>query len=569
MKFLTIAMRLAVCTALAVPLTAQAAMTGQLVDPQGVGIAGATFVFSNGGPTVNTGVNGTFTITGLRDRGYDVQIDPRRNDVAPATRSFNLSSGTNNVGLIQLDPGAEVSGTFQSPSGGGLLGGNAAAFLPDGTKLFTPHNGMDLQGWFSIVVPLGEIDIRVVPPVGSSYVPYFARHNITGPLTLGTKQLEQGYQVTGSIVSGSSLLPISGAEVLTYDALTETEHFQANKRANTFGAFSLLLPRGLHRFEIIPPLGSTHQGFEIFNVAVLGNMNMGQIALEPAVVLQGIVRDSAGLPVAGVDIDVITTDGYKIYTTSDNTIATGQFGVLVPQGNYSVRVDPLPGSGLVGVKTAPFTVSGPTNIGVITLQQGVPLALQVVDGLGNGIPGVDLDLFDAASGEEIIVAGDVTAADGTLTVTVLPGTYDLELDAPQGSSFGRYTQSGVTVTAGTNLSITMADKILVTDLTTLGTPGISFGGFPVNLSFHVRQPNALPTQIEFFVQLPDNTEIPLITPVTLDLFPGLAITFGGIWIPSPPVPAGQDNRVVRLVTRYTDPVSGDLLDFSSIRFAVQ
>ncbi len=68
--------------------------------------------------------------------------------------------------------------------------------------------------------------------------------------------------------------------------------------------------------------------------------------------------------------------------------------------------------------------------------------------------------------------------------------------------------------------------------------------------------------------MPDGSEAPLLPSVALDLIPNLPLTLGGIWIPVLPIPPGQTGRVLNLVTRYTDPVTGTLLDRSELDFFV-
>jgi hypothetical protein len=560
------------CLSLLATASAQS-LTGHVLDPNGVGIVGATMVFSNGGPVVTTGVGGAFTASlGLSNRRYDIQVDPRLPDVAPTVLESITVNGATNIGAVTLPPGATITGTIADPNGVGLLGGNIALFdAATGVKLWVPHNGTDINGNYSVVAPLGDFYVRLVGPVGLNLYPYYEPQTVasTAPLSLGVVNLRQAYAVTGSVVDSTSLLPVSGTEIEVYDALTDRLMPLSAGSTNIFGAFSIDLPFGLYRFELMPQVGAAVEARQLFNVTVLSATSLGQVTMDSAVQLSGTVMGPLGA-VADADIDVVTIDGYKLFTINDNTGVTGAFSVAVKPGTYMLRVDPQAASGLVGLEAGPFTVAANTNVGALSLQAGLPLQVHVQDALGAAIAGIDLDVVDVVTGQEVVIVGDVSDAAGNMTVHVPAGTYDLTVSSPQGSVHAPASLTGVSVVgpAATAATVVMQDKILVTDFSTYGTPGAYPGGFPVSLSFHVRQPTSLPVNFELFVEMPDGSEAPLLPSVALDLIPNLPLTLGGIWIPVLPIPPGQTGRVLNLVTRYTDPVTGTLLDRSELDFFV-
>lgn len=239
---------LLVVLAAAAPAVAQS-LSGTIVDSNNVPVGNVAVILSNGAPLGTTDLAGNFTIPGLRNRTYTVQIDPHDNFLAPQQFDFTVN-GASSLGVLTLGPAAPISATFVGPTGAGLLGVNMNAYLLDGTKLFTPHDGSDALGNVVIAVPLNTpVRVRGVPPVGSSLVPFEQVMTVTAPVALGTLAMEQGYAVTGSIVGP---LPIGGCELQTFNMLTGQPVLQLNKlSANVTGAFNLLLPFGVHQIDIV------------------------------------------------------------------------------------------------------------------------------------------------------------------------------------------------------------------------------------------------------------------------------------------------------------------------------
>src|SRR5262249_41828720 len=54
--------------------------------------------------------------------------------------------------------------------------------------------------------------------------------------------------------------------------------------------------------------------------------------------------------------------------------------------------------------------------------------------MGAGLANVDLDFIDQCSGDNIFLANDKTAADGTYSIVVPNGTYDIHYTPPAGST---------------------------------------------------------------------------------------------------------------------------------------
>ena len=565
-------MRLALVVLLTCSAQAQS-LTGRLVDTNSAPIAGATIEMTSGGASATSNNNGDFTITGLSNGTRTAQIDPRMVTVAPAEIDFVINGATN-AGTIVMDPGATVSGTVLSPAGAGLFGVNLNAYLPDGTKLFTPHDGTDINGNFQIVVPLVPgLMVEALPPFGTTLLPFQTTLNVTGPVNLGNVTLQQGHTVSGTVIDAVSFLPISNTRIVTYNALTDLEIPQANNTANTFGVFSVVLPTGIHEVEVIPPPTSPHVGRQLFNVTVLGqSQNLGAVALDRAVFLSGSVTGPNG-PVANADIDVFSDDGYKLFTPHDKTDLNGAFSIAVEPGSYSLTVQPPFMAKLAGRKTGLFTASTPTNVGTIACSPGVWVGLIVQNSAGQPIDDADIDLLDPITGESQVLIGDHANSLGFIAATEPPGNWTVRVEAPQGSGSAPLIATGLSLPPNLSnffVSIQLPDKEVITDAGTYGIPTIGQGGSVLaNLSLENMLSPTRSVAYEALVRLSDGSELTILPPLVVDLPGHLALGLSGTWVPIPVVPAHELGRKLRLRTRVLDAASGAILDEAQLRFIVQ
>ncbi|MGA0869171.1 MAG: carboxypeptidase-like regulatory domain-containing protein, partial [Planctomycetota bacterium] len=150
-------------------------LTGQVVDPNGVGIVGATLTFTNGATPLNpvTGLNGVFAFV-LNPGTYDISIDPGVAGVAPMQLFGVQVAGLTNLGTIQLQVGYTISGQIVDPAGLPVFGVDTdVRDAVTGARLFTPGDNTDLTGLFSVTVPAGTYRFDIRPPA-DPLLPLFA-----------------------------------------------------------------------------------------------------------------------------------------------------------------------------------------------------------------------------------------------------------------------------------------------------------------------------------------------------------------------------------------------------------
>src|SRR4030095_14670097 len=130
--------------------------------------------------------------------------------------------------------------------------------------------------------------------------------------------------------------------------------------------------------------------------------------------IDGQVRNSLGQGVPNVDINVyFPGSNNQPSISNDGTDANGFFPTTLPAGTWDIAVQaPQPplSNGLITMLPG-VVVSGTTNMGVVTLTPGAALSGHVINSVGGAVPGIDLDVLDAA-GNNVLLQYDSTDSFG-------------------------------------------------------------------------------------------------------------------------------------------------------------
>ena len=541
-------------------------MTGRITDAAGTGLAGITVQLGTGSPSTLTSATGAFTFTGLSNRSYTVTVLPPTSQWA-AQQFTATVSGATNLGNVVLQPGAPISGVLLGPTGAPVTGANMNAYDSNGVKLFTPHDGTDPQGNFSITVPLIAIRFRAVPPTTSTLIAFETQLQVTGPVNLGTIHLQQGYAITGTVVDAVSGVPIGSVRIITKNGLTGTEIVQTTPTTGSLGQITLLLPVGSFDVTLEPPSGNAHAAKVLHGVIVLGPRSLGLVQLQRAVFVAGTVVGPGG-PVTNADIDVYTTDGYKLLTPRDKTDGSGNFSVAVPAGAYVFTVQPPVATGLCGGHAGPATFSANGSIGTMNLAPGVALTLTLL-GPNGPEADADIDLLDPITGEKVIQTDDHATANGVIATIVPTGSWNVAIDAAQGSLGASLRFANVPFVGPVTVTLPLPPKQLRLDLVGVGIQQIAQGGsVPATLTVQNTTTATLPIDLQVVVRYPSGAETPVFPPLPIDVPPLLDLTLGGIFFPIPVVPAGQLDRELQLLVIARVRSSQQLLDEAFVHFVV-
>lgn len=166
-------------------------------------------------------------------------------------------------------------------------------------------------------------------------------------------------------------------------------------------------------------------------VALWALFSTSLVPVVQAGVIKGRVVDESGQGVQGVDIDVETPAGSDVEIDSDGTNATGHFETSVPDGSSFVVLFNPPGplkDQLVTTVLGDVAISGTVQLGTITLRDGVVLSGRVVDSVGQPVAGVDLDVVELETDEDLELSGDNTDALGRFQITILTTAVEVQFE---------------------------------------------------------------------------------------------------------------------------------------------
>ncbi len=308
-------------------------------------------------------------------------------------------------------------------------------------------------GNFTLTLPAGSYNIQISPPPGLGLAPLvIADFVVNGPTSMGVRTLTAGVLISG-IVKTPSGLPVVNGDLDVFDDATGIKLVTENDKTSTTGAFSLRVPTGILRLRAEPSPGLILVS-QIQTLNVTANVSVGTITLPQGFVLTGTVRHAVtNLPLAGVDIDVddLATN-QRIQTPGDNTNASGVFSVIVPAGFHTVSFDPIQGQQiLLGKQIVGVQVTGPTNMGVITLDPGISISGTLLNNTGFPVARTDIDVRAQAGDLIIYTPNDKTSSTGTFSVVVPTGTHRVIFQPDESTGLLAHTTPFMVFSGPTNL----------------------------------------------------------------------------------------------------------------------
>jgi len=185
-------------------------------------------------------------------------------------------------------------------------------------------------------------------------------------------------------------------------------------------------------------------------------------------IVSGQVTDAlTGLGIANVDLDFEDdATGNIIFTPGDNTDVNGFYAATVPTGTYRVFFNAPAGSNYFDDRADNVTVVSNQTLNM-ALVPGVIVSGYVKDTNGIGLPNVDLNFYNSATGENLGYANDNTDAAGFYSVIVDRNlTYDVLYRPSQGDNHVAFQADGVVV--GTS-NIVRPDVILAAGFAVTGS----------------------------------------------------------------------------------------------------
>ncbi len=237
-------------------------------------------------------------------------------------------------------------------------------------------------------------------------------------------------QLSGFVVDAQGL-PVAGVNISAKSESGGGNGNLANGGTDASGFFDVTIDPGVYEFtfEPPPPPAAVALAAVLEGVVVSGNSSLGTVALGEAVAVSGRTVSAGGIPVAGVNLDVIDlTTGENIVLPGDITDLSGQFSVATPPGPIEVLFDTTP---ILAPLLAPHQINmAPavsTNVGDVQLAPGFKVTAAVFDPSFQPLVNVDVDVRDPFTGVKLYTPGDNTDNNGFVDFVVPQGVYDIEI----------------------------------------------------------------------------------------------------------------------------------------------
>ena len=156
-------------------------------------------------------------------------------------------------------------------------------------------------------------------------------------------------------------------------------------------------------------------------------------------VISGVLVDSNGDGVAGVDVDIISlSTGQQLTLSQDFTLFDGSFSLAICEtvapGFFDVIFQVSPTDPFFDLSLQTVSLSGSTDLGTMVLDDAGIVSGTVVTELGVPLEFVDLDFFDPVTDQPTVFSGDTTDASGNFSVKVTPAFWDVRFTADPASS---------------------------------------------------------------------------------------------------------------------------------------
>ena len=360
---------------------------------------------------------------------YSVVVPPDtyRVDYAPpagvrlaGVRNTGVLIGNNPPSLpaVQLPDGFFVDGRTVALDGASIDKVALTFFAAGSTTqtIYVPRSTTDAAGRFTVVVPPGLYDLRLVPPTTA-----FAARRLPGidastDLALGDILLERGF-VVGGHVGDSFGAAVVGADLDFFDAFTGQKAETPNDNTDSLGNYSVVVPPRLYNVAIVPdninlpPPGVPLETARIAGVAVSGPIAGLNATLRDAFLVEGRVRDALSQPIGGVDLDFyLAGTAVRQWVSGDNTAADGTYRVYVPPGTYDIVFTPAAGSGYARGSLLSVPVNGDVGLPEVTL--GTALAA--------GVASIDPGTGPSTGGTPVVISGSGFQPGATVTLGGFP-----------------------------------------------------------------------------------------------------------------------------------------------------
>jgi hypothetical protein len=230
------------------------------------------------------------------------------------------------------------------------------------------------------------------------------------------------FNITGTVTGPSSApVPLVELRLYTGTGIAIGIPVTVTSASGTYAINGL--PSGSYLVEFRPPAVTRLLAAQL-PVTVSGAHATRNAPLEAGVLLSGYVRDTAGVGIPAIDLQVRDRRTRElILTPGDDTDAVGFYDVVVPPSEYDLEWRAIAAGSLPWIPVVMREVVETDTVIDVTMVVGMFVSGRITDILGVPLAGANLDFIDQATGIKALTPGDNTLADGTFTAQVPVGVY--------------------------------------------------------------------------------------------------------------------------------------------------
>jgi len=272
-----------------ISLTAGALLSGRVVRASnGAAVVGADTdvdVSSTGVrvPTAgdDTDALGDFSVV-VPLTTVDFTVEPQKADRLVARTVLGIViAGDTNIGVIALDDGALLTGRVLRTSDGMpvVAADTDLADSFSGEAIVTPADNTDAAGNFSVVAPLGTVQLCIEPAKADRLVAVrLAGVDVTGDANLGDFFLDDGFLVSGTVL-GPARGGLPSVSASAFDMATGARVPTPQSESAVNGAYSFVLPAGTFLLRFSAPLGQGTASLFVEPYVVSGDQTLDPVLL--------------------------------------------------------------------------------------------------------------------------------------------------------------------------------------------------------------------------------------------------------------------------------------------------
>jgi len=290
-------------------------------------------------PGDQSGGSGAYRVV-VRPGTYSVAFNPPPNlRLAAWQETGVVISGATTLD-VQLETGFVVSGIVRDASGAPVAGADLDVDdTATGRRLWIADDTTAPDGRYAIIVPPGDFEVLVDPPLGAEMVSAIVRGvAVSADLALADVVLARGVRV-GAQVIGPDGFPFAGAKVLVREAPSSLRYPTPTAIADSAGALVFRVPAGAYDVIVAPPLGSAAESLQAGSFVFANDTTITLSYVESELVAVSVNLTVEGGPAGGrVSIWPSPRSGNPVATVVAD--ASGVALVTLPPGVYDLVVTP-------------------------------------------------------------------------------------------------------------------------------------------------------------------------------------------------------------------------------------